>query len=35
MLRFWIENEIWFRTRDGEPLTDVQQEYADEMRSHR
>ena len=34
MLRFWIENEIWFRTRDHEPLTDVQSQYADRMRSH-
>jgi hypothetical protein len=35
LLRFWIENEIWFRTRDNEPLTDAQRRYADLTRSPR
>jgi hypothetical protein len=28
--RFWIENEIAFRTIDGDPLTDAQQAYLSE-----
>lgn len=30
--RFWVENEIGFRTRDGEPLTPGLHEYLEEAR---
>jgi hypothetical protein len=29
LYHFWIENEIWFALRDGEPLTDEQTRYAE------
>ena len=33
LYRFWIENEIWFALRDGEPLTAEQRRYAEHYRS--
>ncbi|HEX5013170.1 MAG TPA: hypothetical protein VFV72_03345 [Candidatus Limnocylindrales bacterium] len=35
MLRYWLENEILFRTEADEPLSDLQQEYAERWRPHR
>lgn len=33
LYRYWIENEIYFRTTDGAPLTPVQRTYLDFYRS--
>ena len=35
LLRYWLENEIAFRTTAGEALTDIQREYAERWRPHR
>jgi hypothetical protein len=35
LLRYWLENEIAFRTQDGEPLSEIQREYAARWRPHR
>lgn len=35
MLRTWLESEIWFRTEDNEPLSDLQREYAERARPAR
>ena len=31
LLRIWIESEIWFRSKEGTPLTDLQQRYLDTL----
>lgn len=35
LLRFWIENEIWFRSKEHDPLTQVQREYLERRRRGR
>jgi len=35
MLRSWIESEIFFRSLDHEPLTDVQRQYLEQSAAHR